>query len=104
MTETVITNTFPKEPRETVWVTVSFAEQLAANGDQARAVNPIEMDTVPPGITLGAQVFTPETGRLNLLVIGGVDGQRYPLTMWMNTTSGQRLEHQITIKVKELLK
>jgi hypothetical protein len=104
MTTPTITNSFPKEPRETVWVPVSFAEQLAAHSDTARSVNPIEMDAIPPGITLDTQVFTPSTGRLNLLVSGGVDGQRYLLTMWMNTTSGQRLEHQITIKVKELLK
>lgn len=99
--EPIITNTFPKQPRETKWFPVSFAELLAAEGDTARAVDPIELDTVPDGITVVNQVFDPVTGKFQLLVSGGVDGRTYTLTMWINTTSGQRLEHEIEVKVKE---
>lgn len=99
--EPIITDTFPKQPRETKWIAVSFAELLAAEGDTARAVDPIELDTVPDGITVVDQVFDPVTGKLQLLVSGGTDGRTYTLTMWINTTSGQRLEHEIEVKVKE---
>lgn len=101
MTEPIITNTFPKQPRETKWIAVSFAELLSAEGDTARAVDPIELDTVPDDITVVDQVFDPVTSKLQLLVSGGVDGRTYTQTMWINTTSGQRLEHEIEIKVKE---
>lgn len=99
--EPIITDTFPKQPRETKWIAVSFAELLNAVGDTARAVNPIELDTVPDGITVEDQVFDPVTGKLQLLVSGGTNGRTYTLTMWINTTSGQRLEHEIEVKVKE---
>lgn len=101
MNEPIITNTFPKQPRETKWFPVTFAELLAAEGDTARAVDPIELDTVPDGITVVDQVFEPVTSKFQLLVSGGVDGRTYTLTMWINTTSGQRLEHEIEVKVKE---
>lgn len=99
--EPIITDTFPKQPRETKWIAVSFAELLAAEGDTARAVDPIELDTVPDGITVVDQVFGPVTSKFQLLVSGGVDGRTYTLTMWINTTSGQRIEHEIEVKVKE---
>lgn len=99
--EPIITDTFPKQPRETIWVPISFAEMLAAKGDTARAVNPMELDTVPDGITVVDQVFDPVTSKFQLLVSGGADGRTYELTMWINTTSGQRLEHEIEVKVKE---
>lgn len=101
MNEPIITDTFPKQPRETKWIAVSFAELLAAEGDTPRAVAPIELDTVPDGIAVEDQVFDPVTGKLQLLVSGGTDGRTYTLTMWINTTSGQRLEHEIEVKVKE---
>ena len=99
--EPVITNQFPKQPREKIWVPVSFAELLSALGDTARAVDPIELDTVPVGITVDQQVFDPVASTFRLLISGGTDGQSYLLTMWINTTSGERREHEITIKVKE---
>lgn len=99
--EPIITNEFPKQPRESRWCPVSFAEQLAAFNDTPRAVDPIELDPVPDGITVLEQVFDTATNRYHVLVAGGVSGRKYKLTMWINTTSGQRLEHDITIKVKE---
>ena len=101
MNEPIITDTFPKQPRETKWIAVSFAELLAAEGEPARAVDPIELDTVPEGITVVDQVFDPVTSKFQLLVSGGTNGRTYTLTMWINTSSGQRLEHEIEVKVKE---
>ena len=101
MTDPVITDVFPKQPRETIWVPVSFADLLAALGDTPRAVDPIELDTVPTGITVVDQVFDPVASIFRLLISGGTNGQTYLLTMWINTTSGERREHEITIKVKE---
>lgn len=101
MNEPIITDTFPKQPRETIWLPVSFAEMLASRGDTARAVDPIELDTMPDGITVVDQVFDPVTSKLQLLVGGGVDGRTYKLSMWINTTSGQHIEHEIKVKVKE---
>ena len=99
--EPIATNQFPKQPRETIWVPVSFAELLAALGDTPRAVDPIELDTVPDGITVDQQVFDPVASVFRLLISGGTNGQSYLLTMWINTTSGERREHEITVKVKE---
>lgn len=50
---------------------------------------------------MAAQVFNPATYILQLLASGGLDKTDYPLTMWINTTSGQRLQHDIVIKVRE---
>ena len=101
MTEPIITNVFPKQPREKKWLQVSFAELLAAEGDTARAVDPIELDTVPAGIVVEQQAFDAVTGRFQILVSGGLDGVTYTQTMWIHTTAGQRLEHEIEIKVRE---
>lgn len=101
MTEPIITNEFPKQPREVKWLPVSFAELLQAYADTPRALDPIELDPPPAGITIEDHVFDPITGRLNILVSGGADNTKYKLTMWINTTSGQRLEHEIEVKVKE---
>jgi hypothetical protein len=101
VSDPVITNQFPKQPRETIWVPVSFSDLLSELGDTARAFDPIELDTVPTGITVDSQVFDPATSVFRVLVSGGTDGQSYLLTMWINTTSGERREHEITIKVKE---
>lgn len=99
--EPIITDTFPKQPRETIWAPVSFADLLSALGDTPRAMDPIELDAVPDGITVDQQVFDPVSSVFRLLVSGGTDGQSYLLTMWINTTGGERREHEITIKVKE---
>ena len=101
MTEPTITDVFPKQPREKIWVPVSFADLLAAIGDTPRAVNPIELDTVPDGITVDQQVFDPVASVFRLLISGGTHGKSYLLTMWINTTTGERREHEITVKVKE---
>lgn len=105
MSEPIITNTFPKQPREVRWCQVRFDEALQAHGDTARVVDPIEVEPLaagPGALVLEQQVFDPATNRLNLLVSGGVDGERYTITMWIYTTSGQKLEHQISVRVKEL--
>jgi len=105
--EPIITNAFPKQPREVRWFSISFAELLAAYEDTPRAMNPIEFDTLPTGVgavTLEEQVFNPTTGVLKILVGGGVDATSYLLTMWIHTTNSQRLEHQVTIKVREVTK
>ena len=97
----IITNVFPKQPRETRWYPINFGDRLTANNDTARAIAPIEFDTIPAGVTLDDSEFDPQTNMLRILVSGGTDGQRYQLTMWLYTTSGQKLEHQVSIKVKE---
>lgn len=101
MSEPIITNEFPKKPRETRWVTISFKDRLDAEGDTPAAMTPIELDAIPTGITVAAQSFNPTTCILQLLVSGGQDKSDYPLTMWINTTRGQRLQHDIVIKVRE---
>ena len=99
--EPIITNEFPKQPREIKWLAVSFAEILAAYSDAARAVDPIELAPAPSGIVIDDHEFDPVSGLLQILVSGGTDGIKYVLTMWMHTESGQKLEHEITVKVKE---
>jgi hypothetical protein len=100
----VITNRFPKQPREIRWFTITFADLLLAYADTPRAIAPIEFDTIPAGIAIDEQLFTPATGLLDLLISGGTDLTDYLLTVWLHTVSGQRIEHQVTVRVKELLK
>ena len=104
MSNPIITNEFPKQPREVKWCAISFADLLAVLGDTARAVDPIELDTVPDGITVLDQVFDPASSIFRLRISGGEHGRSYLLTMWINTTGGERREHEITIKVKEQTK
>jgi hypothetical protein len=96
---TIITNTFPKQPREVKWYAISFAELLAAMSDTPRATDPIEFDTIPDGITLEAQEFV--DGVLNVLIAAGTDKTRYKLTVFLYTARGQKIEHQVTVYVKE---
>ena len=96
---TIITNTFPKQPREVKWYAISFADLLAAMSDTPRATDPIEFDAIPDGITLEDQEFV--DGVLNVLIAGGTDKTRYKLTVFLHTTSGQKIEHQVTVSVKE---
>jgi hypothetical protein len=101
MTEPIITDVFPKQPRERIWVPIHFAELLESLGDTARLVDPIELDTVPAGIVIESQSFNAGTSIFRMLVSGGVTGRNYVLTVWINTASGARHEHEVTIKVKE---
>lgn len=98
----IITNIFPKQPRETRRYTVSFAEALEANGDTLRASAPFEMGAVPDGITVDSAVFDPVLARLTLTLSGGTHHTSYLLEMWVHTEEGQKLEHQVTAKVVEL--
>lgn len=101
MSEPIITNIFPKKPRETRWFPISFKAQLEANGDTPRESSPIELGAVPAGISIVSQVFTPGTAVFQMLISGGTDKKDYPLTMWIHTTRGQRLQHDIVISVRE---
>lgn len=103
----IITNEFPKQPREKCWFPISFAERLAALNDEPRALDPIEFDPMPStagAVVLESIAFDPSTKMIRILVSGGLHNKKYPLTMWLHTVSGQRLEHQVTIKVKEKTK
>lgn len=103
----IITNVFPKQPREVRWFTISFTEVLVAYQDTPRAVAPIEFEplpTAPGSVTLEDQDFDSATGRLDILVGGGTDANNYLLTLWLHTTNGQRIEHQVTVKVREKLR
>ena len=104
MTEPIITDVFPKQPREKIWVPIHFAELLESLGETVRLVDPIELDPVPTGITIETQSFNAGTSVFRMLVAGGVTGRRYTLTVWINTVSGARHEHEVTIKVKEQTK
>lgn len=101
--EPVITNTFEKQPREIKWIPISFAQLIEAQQDPARAMDPITLDDIPAGLTLVDMQYDDATSRLRLQVSGGTDGQTYLLTMWIHTLSGQKLEHQVRVKVKEKL-
>lgn len=98
---TEITNIFFKQPREIKWVAISFAELIAAQEDPADPIGPITLDTIPAGIVLEDQNFNIATGLLLLLLSGGEDNRTYLITMWLNTVGGQKLEHQVRIRVKE---
>ncbi len=96
-----ITDTFPKQPREIKWIPISFAELLSALGDSAYSPEPYTLDTVPSGIAIDDQLYDMPTNKLWLLVSGGAHNRTYLLTMWLNTVGGQKLEHEVRIKVKE---
>jgi hypothetical protein len=104
MTEPIVTDVFPKQPRERIWVPIHFSELLESLGEEARALDPIELDPVPTGITIESQSFNVGTSVFRMLVAGGVTGRKYVLTVWINTVSGARHEHEVTIKVKEQTK
>jgi hypothetical protein len=102
--EPIVTNVFPKQPREVRWFSISFADLLAAYNDTPRVNAPIEFVEWPAetgAIVLVEQVFNPATGLLNILVGEGLTGTTYLVTMLLHTVSGQRLEHQVRVKVKE---
>jgi len=104
MTEPIVTNVVPKQPRERIGVPIHFADVLESLGDTARLVDPIELDPVPTGITVQSQSFNVGTSVFRMLVADGVTGRNYVLTVWINTASGGRYEHEVTIKVKEQTK
>lgn len=104
MTEPIITDVFPKQPREKIWVPIHFSELLESMGDTARLVDPIELDAVHADLIIEVQSFNAGTSVFRMLVAGGVSGRKYTLTVWINTVSGARKEHEVTIKVKEQTK
>lgn len=104
MTEPIITNEFPKQPREKIWVPIHFSEQLESLGEGARTSNPVEIDTIHADLTVEFPTYDSVSMIWRALVGGGLTGRKYTLTVWMNTVSGARHEHEVTIKVKEQTK
>jgi len=100
----LITNVFPKQPREVRWFSISYADLLAAYADTPRVNTPVEFVEWPAeagAVILVEQVFNPVTGLLSILVGEGLTGTTYLVTTLLHTISGQRLEHQVRIKVKD---
>lgn len=92
--------TFDKQPGETKDFDVSFARYLKSRGDTARAISPVET-SVPAGITLLTAVWVAETGSVKLWMSGGTDKVNYPVTVWLNTAGGRRLEADVVFRIKD---
>lgn len=107
--EPIVTDVFEKQPREIKRFPVSFAEYLAIHQVVPRAVDPITFDVVSPDdgsdtLAIDDFDFNPSTGLLWIKFSAGLHNRKYLVTMWLHTDDGQKIEHEITVRVKEQLK
>ena len=98
----VVTDVFPKRATETLRYAVSVAEVLAEYGETLDVGNPVQFGAIPAGITLVNEDLDHEEGYLTLTVSGGRDTKTYPITLWFNTYTGLKIEHQVLILVRDV--
>lgn len=90
---------YTQQPGEVRSRSISFKRYLDRMGDSAMSGSPIEK-LVPDGLTVVADAWVDAGGYYKAL-IQGVAG-KHKLTVWLNTTGGQRLEADIVFVIKDV--
>lgn len=99
-------DTFIKQPSEIIDYTLSFADAVN-DGDSLTSTHPPEITLelltgtgAPP--TLGTTTLNTAGNSIKQRVSGGEDGQVCLLTAKVSTLSGERLEGEVRLKIKEI--
>lgn len=90
---------YTQQPGEVRSRSISFKRYLDRMGDSAMSGNPIEK-LVSEGLNVVADTWVDSGGYYKCL-IQGVAG-KHKLTVWLNTTGGQRLEADIVFVIKDV--
>jgi hypothetical protein len=94
----MILGRFRQQPGEVRSRTISFARFLELAGETAAGETPTEV-LVPEGLTLVADAWV-DDGNYYKFLIQGVAG-RHKMTIWLNTSGGQRLEADVIFTIKD---
>jgi hypothetical protein len=89
---------FEKQPGERISVSIGYAYALD-DGDEVSLVNSC---VVSPDGEMTASAVLAATDRVRVWVEGGLDRVAYTVTVTVTTAGGERLEDELTCKVKEI--
>lgn len=96
---------FYKQPAETLDYDIDFSEFLS-DGDTLVTVgdppapSPLDVTVTPTGLTLGLTVVRDGT-IIKQWVSGGVDGQKYKITLTATSNAGRVKQVEFIVRVKE---
>lgn len=88
----------PKQPGERLSFSIQYRDSLD-EGDEIQQIDSCVVE--PAGEMTATPVLVSET-RARVWVEGGVDGASYKVTTTVTTAGGERLQDEVTIKVKEV--
>lgn len=97
---------FQKQPAETLDFDIDFSEflsdgdSLVTAGDPP-APNPLDVTVTPAGLTLGLTVVL-NGNTIKQWVSGGVDGQKYKITLTATSNAGRVKQVEFTVRVKDV--
>lgn len=92
----MILETFTKQPNEVQDYDIDFNEYLTSMGGDS-----ITAHVVPPVDGLDIITSTVVNGVVKVFIGGGTSGQKYVVTVRVNTSGGRVREAEIAIKVRE---
>ena len=87
-----------KQPGERISVSIAYDEAL----DEGDEITQIDACVVTPGGELTAAPVLATERRARVWLEGGTDAITYKVTVTVSTAGGERLEDEITVKVKEI--
>ena len=96
---------FQKQPAETLDYDIDFSEFLS-DGDTLvtsgtpPVPSPLSVTVSPTGLTLGPTIAIQPTV-VKQWVSGGVDGQRYKITLTVTSNAGRVKQVEFTVRVKD---
>jgi len=97
---------FVKQPAETLDYDIDFTEFLS-DGDTLCAAgdppvpSPKNVTVTPTGMTLGPTYVTDNGMRIKQWLSGGIDGQKYKVTVTATSNAGRIKQIEFVIRVKE---
>jgi len=91
--------TLTKQPREEISVSLNYDEALDPK-DAIQRIYGVEIE--PPDEMRHYALLMPSRDRVRVFVNGGVNRQRYKLTVRVLTVGGEVLEDELTVKIKEI--
>lgn len=96
---------FQKQPAETLDYDIDFSEFLSDNDTlvttgEPPVPSPLSVTVFPTGLTLGPTIAIQPTV-VKQWVSGGVDGQRYKITLTVTSNAGRVKQVEFTVRVKE---